>query len=100
MNPAMATSGFLPSSPAGRLIGTAIGYGKTTMAGPGSAPIPGAGRRITTGAGSMVRLAGAGTPGRLTITTTGRPRWLHSSDSAATADLDSDSGMSAGSRSG
>src|SRR5216684_8017863 len=103
MSPAMATSGFLQSSLAGRHIGTAIGHGKTTMAGPGSAPILGAGRPITTGVGSTGRRAGAGILGPLTIITIGHPRWWLSSDLAATIQgsvSDSDSVMSVGSRLG
>ena len=53
------------SAPTGRRIATAVGSGKTTTAGPGSAPNRGAGRRITTVAGITARrTAGRGIPVR------------------------------------
>src|SRR5262249_14159943 len=70
----------------------AAGRGKTGMDGPGSATNLGAGRRITTGAGSILRgTAGAGIRALLECGTTGRRLWsggLGSAEAAAT-DLDS-----------
>src|SRR5579864_1965040 len=63
---AMARFGRPRWLPDGRRIAMAAGFGKTFMAGPGSATILGAGRRITTAAGSMADADGAGIPARFT----------------------------------
>src|SRR5258708_30894234 len=76
--------GPLGLTPVGLRIAMAAGLGKTTMVGPGLAPIPGAGRRITTDAGSLARVvAGAGIPDQFMPVITGRRR---TSDSSGTAD--------------
>ncbi len=60
----------------GRRIKMAAGFGKTTMAGPGSAPIPGAGRRITMAVGSWARAVGPGIPDRSWPIRSGRPAYV------------------------
>src|SRR5258708_39067047 len=76
--------GHLGVTPVGLPIAMAAGLGKTTMVGPGLAPIPGAGRRITTGVGSLARVvAGAGIPDQFMPVITGHRR---TSDSSGTAD--------------
>src|ERR1035438_10523022 len=52
----------------------AVGFGKTIMAGPGSAPILGVGRRIITAAGSLAEADGAGIRDQCFDIPTGRPR--------------------------
>src|SRR5438309_1614153 len=67
--------GFRKSIRIGLLIRLAGGLGATTMDGPGSAPIRGAGRRITTAVGIIPDLAGLGGLGRTVDLATGVPRW-------------------------
>src|ERR1035438_10419530 len=51
----------------------AVGFGKTIMVGPGSAPIPGVGRRIITAAGSLAQADGPGIRGLCLDIPTGHP---------------------------
>src|SRR5260221_5367778 len=83
----------------GLRIAMAAGLGKTTMVGPGLAPIPGAGRRITTGAGSLARVvAGAGIPDQFMPVITGHRRTSDSSGTADSEGSDLDSEDSVGGR--
>ena len=69
--------GLPQSNPDGLRIAMADGLGKITMAGPGSAPIHGAGRPITMDAG-LIRLRMDGAGGRVDSAsgTSGGRRWL------------------------
>src|SRR2546423_14328279 len=79
--PSMEMSGGPRWPMTGLLIIMADGFGKTGMAGLGSATIPGAGRRITMAAGStMLLMDGAGIPARLGCGIIGRLRWWPSLD--------------------
>src|ERR1035441_6166466 len=70
----------------------AVGFGKTIMAGPGSAPMPGVGRRIITAAGSLAEADGPGIRDLCLDIPTGRPLMWAFSDGAADSEWESASG--------
>src|SRR5580704_4519323 len=92
MTRSTATYGFRPWDRTGRLIRPAAGRMWIITAGPGSVPIRGAGRRITTDAGSAGPMAGVGGRVRLgPVRIIGARRWSASSDGAGEWEWASDS---------